>query len=58
MNDEKPSAHVGEDGRVHPFREHLEGIANLASAFTAELGRRELGSLAGMWHDINGDMLL
>lgn len=32
MDTDEPIAHVSEDGRVHPLREHLEGTpaANMA----------------------------
>jgi hypothetical protein len=51
MNDDKPIAHVSEDGRVHSLLEHLVGTANLAAAFAAEFGCGELAGL-GMRYEI------
>ncbi|GAB4487826.1 MAG: CRISPR-associated helicase Cas3' [Thermodesulfovibrionales bacterium] len=52
METDEPIAHVSEDGRVHPLREHLEGTAKLAAEFAAEFGAAGWGRLAGLWHDL------
>ncbi len=33
-----PIAHIVDDGREHTLKGHLEGMANLSSAFAAEFG--------------------
>ncbi|HAM51842.1 MAG TPA: hypothetical protein DCP92_14585 [Nitrospiraceae bacterium] len=48
----KPLAHVSEDGRIHPLYDHLIGTADLAENFADEFGCREWGYLAGLWHDL------
>lgn len=54
MND-KPVAHVSEDGRVHFLREHLEGSAFTDNVMVSmsnhadEFGCGEWGRLAGLW---------
>ena len=45
-------AHISEDGRAHPLREHLEGTAKLAAEFAGEFGAAGWGYLAGLWHDL------
>ena len=47
-----PIAHIAGDGREHPLKEHLEGTANLSSAFATEFGNGGWGYLAGLWHDL------
>lgn len=45
-------SHVSEDGRTQTILEHLQGTAALCGAFAEPFQARELGSLAGMAHDI------
>ncbi|MEM5787057.1 MAG: CRISPR-associated helicase Cas3' [Syntrophobacteraceae bacterium] len=48
----EPVAHITEDGRVHPLREHLLETAKMAGEFASAFGFQEWGSLAGLWHDL------
>lgn len=50
MNQDRPIAHVSEDGRIHTLDEHLREAAKLAERFAAEFGCGEWGRLAGLWH--------
>ncbi len=52
MQSREPIAHVSDDGRLHPLREHLEGTARLAAEFASEFGAAGWGRLAGLWHDL------
>jgi CRISPR-associated endonuclease Cas3-HD len=45
-------AHVAEDGRIHPLKEHLVGTAECAARFAEEFGCAGWGRLAGLWHDL------
>mgnify|MGYP001012683729 CR=1 FL=1 len=45
-------AHVAEDGRSHPLREHLLKTAERAGQLAAAFGFGEWGRLAGLWHDL------
>lgn len=38
MNQDKPIAHVSEDGRIHLLDEHLRETAKLAERFAAKFG--------------------
>lgn len=49
MNQDKPIAHVAEDGRIHLLDEHLRGTAKLAEGFAAEFGCAEWVRLAGLF---------
>jgi len=48
----EPMAHVTEDGRAHPLREHLLKTAERAAAFASAFGFRQWGRLGGLWHDL------
>lgn len=50
MNQDRPIAHVSEDGCIHLLDEHLRETAKLAERFAAEFGCGEWGRLAGLWH--------
>ncbi|MDO8445418.1 MAG: CRISPR-associated endonuclease Cas3'' [Deltaproteobacteria bacterium] len=52
MNQDRPIAHVSEDGCIHLLDEHLRETAKLAERFAAEFGCGEWGRLAGLWHDL------
>lgn len=52
MTQNKPIAHVSEDGRIHLLDEHLKETAKLAERFAAEFGCGEWGWLAGVGHDL------
>lgn len=48
----KPIAHVAEDGRCHLLHEHLLGTARRSSEFAGQFGAAGWGRLAGLWHDL------
>lgn len=48
----KMLAHISEDGREQTIEEHLEGTAQLCSAFAKAFGAETQGYLAGSAHDI------
>lgn len=41
-----------ETGRKQPLKEHLDHVASLAAQFAASFGARELGEIAGRYHDV------
>lgn len=45
-------AHISEDGREQTVLDHLMGTASLCSRFASAFGDSEIGTLAGMMHDI------
>jgi CRISPR-associated endonuclease/helicase Cas3 len=49
---DEPLAHITEDGRIHPLREHLFKTAERAADFASVFGFREWGWLGGLWHDL------
>ena len=45
-------AHISQDSRKQTVLEHLNGTADLCSAFASAFGAKDLGRLAGMTHDL------
>ena len=50
--DKEPLAHVSENGRKHPLKDHLLGTAAKAAGFAGVFGFHSWGFLAGLWHDL------
>lgn len=49
---DEPMAHITEEGRAHPLREHLLRTAERAAQFAAVFGFRQWGRIGGLWHDL------
>ncbi|URZ05940.1 CRISPR-associated helicase/endonuclease Cas3 [Clostridium felsineum] len=45
-------AHINEDGKYQPVREHLENVAKLSSEFARNFGAPNTAYVCGMLHDI------
>lgn len=45
-------AHLDSSGALHLLEDHLEGVASLASSFSARFGAEPWGKIAGLRHDL------